>query len=100
MSGYSIGKGWITCHQCGRTSHHPKDVEHRYCPNCHVFHDEGREFDCVECGRHIVSFGNIILDAAHRDTCAACFSIPGWFNEPEIARMLDPDNTRRPRTLQ
>jgi hypothetical protein len=24
-----------TCPKCGRTSYHPKDVEHRYCGNCH-----------------------------------------------------------------
>ena len=27
----------ITCHLCGLTSHHPKDVEHRYCGKCGVF---------------------------------------------------------------
>lgn len=66
-------------------------VEHWMDDNC------GREFDCVGCGRHIVSFGNLTLSAAHPDTCAACWSIPGWFNDPEVARILDPDNTRRPR---
>lgn len=25
----------ITCPRCGRTSHHPKDVEEGYCGNCH-----------------------------------------------------------------
>lgn len=29
----------ITCPQCGMTSYHPKDVEHRYCGNCHQYHD-------------------------------------------------------------
>lgn len=29
----------ITCPQCGMTSHHPKDVEHQYCGNCHQYHD-------------------------------------------------------------
>lgn len=29
----------ITCHRCGLTSHHPKDVEHRYCGRCHIFHE-------------------------------------------------------------
>ena len=30
----------ITCHVCGRTSHHPKDVMERYCGYCHVFHSD------------------------------------------------------------
>jgi ribosomal protein S27AE len=29
----------ITCPTCGRVSHHPKDVEERYCGNCHQWHD-------------------------------------------------------------
>lgn len=29
----------ITCHVCGNTSHHPKDVEHCYCGHCDKFHD-------------------------------------------------------------
>lgn len=28
------------CLKCRRTSYHPRDVEHRYCGNCHVFHDD------------------------------------------------------------
>ena len=31
----------IRCHTCQRTSHHPKDIEERYCGACHVFHEEG-----------------------------------------------------------
>ena len=33
----------ITCHWCGRTSCHPKDVEHLFCPCCCVFHGEPSE---------------------------------------------------------
>jgi hypothetical protein len=29
----------ITCPQCGRTSHHPRDVAEQYCGNCHQWHD-------------------------------------------------------------
>ena len=29
----------ITCNTCNMTSYHPKDIEHKYCGNCHVFHD-------------------------------------------------------------
>lgn len=28
----------ITCHLCGRTSHHPQDVDHKFCGHCHRFH--------------------------------------------------------------
>jgi hypothetical protein len=30
----------ITCPVCGRVSYNPGDVEHRYCGNCHQFHDQ------------------------------------------------------------
>lgn len=30
------------------TSYHPKDIEHKYCGNCHVYHDKT---DLIEC-RH------------------------------------------------
>lgn len=31
----------ITCPECGRTSHHPEDVKHGYCGNCHTYRREG-----------------------------------------------------------
>lgn len=39
----------ITCHQCGRTSHHPDDVVARYCGHCHIFHDDEAR-PCEDCG--------------------------------------------------
>lgn len=30
----------ITCPQCGMTSYHPEDVRHKYCGNCHEFHED------------------------------------------------------------
>jgi hypothetical protein len=33
---------FITCPQCGMTSHNPNDVAYRYCGNCHQFHDQMR----------------------------------------------------------
>lgn len=30
----------ITCHRCGLTSHHPMDVNQRYCGNCKLFHTD------------------------------------------------------------
>ena len=29
----------ITCPRCGRVSFNAGDIEHRYCGNCHQFHD-------------------------------------------------------------
>ncbi len=37
-------------------------------------------------------------DGPASDRCAACQSLPGWFNDPETARLIDPDNLRRPRS--
>lgn len=34
------GRPSITCLRCMQTSHHPKDVEFRYCGHCHVFHED------------------------------------------------------------
>ena len=50
-----------------------------------------KQFDCSECGRHInvLSGPRPALDGS--DRCAACMSLPGWFNDPELARTLDPD---------
>jgi hypothetical protein len=45
MNGYSIGDDGrsITCLRCGRTSHNPNDVAHRYCGYCHRFHGPAPE---------------------------------------------------------
>jgi hypothetical protein len=87
----------ITCATCRLTSLNPNDVRNRYCGHCHVFHDDpgAREFDCADCGRHIV-----VIVGPIADLCAACQMLPGWFRDREIARILDPDNTRRPAVLQ
>jgi hypothetical protein len=59
------------------------------------------EFDCVECGRHIKAIiGNKFLQGIHPNTCGACYSIPGWWRKPEIAKMIDPENLRKPPTTQ
>lgn len=54
------------------------------------------EFDCRECGRHIISIGNQSLAVTHPDTCAACFSIPRWYLDPELAQAIDPHGLRNP----
>lgn len=87
----------ITCGTCGLTSVNPNDVRNRYCAHCHVFHDdpEANEFDCVDCGRHI-----IVIVGPINDRCSACQMLPGWFHDPAAARIIDPDNRRRPAVLQ
>lgn len=29
----------ITCPKCKMVSYHPQDISHKYCGNCHAFHD-------------------------------------------------------------
>lgn len=78
----------ITCARCGLTSYNPNDVAQRYCGHCKIFHDDqgSTEFDCVDCGRHIVQFGGPLTRK-----CAACFALPGWFRDPDLAKRIDPD---------
>lgn len=41
------------------------------------------EFDCVECGEHIVSFCH------HGDArCAMCRHMPHWFMRPDLRRLF------------
>ena len=49
--------------------------------------DPAVEFDCDQCGRHIVS----LCGPEDIKTCAECRTIPGWFRDPELAARLDPD---------
>ena len=51
------------------------------------------EFDCCECGRHIVDVMGLVRNPP---LCAECLFCPGWFNDPEIARIFDPSNHRNP----
>ena len=50
------------------------------------------EFDCTECGRHIIQIAGPVSEF---QLCAACLTIPGWYTVPEIVRLLDPNNLRR-----
>lgn len=54
---------------------------------------EPEEFDCAECGCHIV---RIVAQPTMPKLCAACIAAPGWFNDPIMAKALDPMNWRRP----
>jgi len=35
----------IMCLRCGLVSYHPKDVEEKYCGNCHIFHQIEEQLD-------------------------------------------------------
>ena len=48
--------------------------------------DHSREFDCAECGRHIVQ---MIPDDSV--LCALCIHMPGWFTDEKLCAILDPD---------
>ncbi len=49
------------------------------------------EFDCVECGRHIV----VVTDnECRRRVCAPCMAIPGWFRDPELRARIDPQQSK------
>jgi DNA-directed RNA polymerase subunit RPC12/RpoP len=47
-------------------------------------------FDCVECGRHVLRFA----PAPDVKLCANCVSMPGWFEDPEVCALFDPDYAR------
>lgn len=49
------------------------------------------EFDCCECGCHIVV---ICGDLPEPPLCAACLYIPGWYSLPEVAALIDPEHDR------
>lgn len=43
--GQREGRPFIVCAACGFTSPNANDVRERYCPRCHVFHDEEERAD-------------------------------------------------------
>jgi hypothetical protein len=57
--------------------------------------DTADEFDCNDCGRHIISSpaGSMLFTGGR---CAACFSLPGWFLVPELRRIWEPDGDWEP----
>jgi hypothetical protein len=51
------------------------------------------EFDCAECHRHVVRF---VRDEADKPTlCFECVAVPGWFRDPVLVRILDPEYKRQ-----
>lgn len=45
------------------------------------------EFDCLECGRHIIRFA---APEGQPKLCAMCTMMPGWFRNPDLRELLDP----------
>lgn len=52
-----------------------------------------REFDCCECDRHVFRVPG--LSEGELPLCALCLAIPGWFRDPELRALLDPDHDGR-----
>jgi hypothetical protein len=50
--------------------------------------DHSEEFDCLECGQHIV---RIIADPDAPKLCVHCIFLPGWFRYPELRAMIAPE---------
>lgn len=46
-----------------------------------------KEFDCVECHRHITRF---VHHEGEPLICAECMHMPGWHTDPELVRIFDP----------
>lgn len=49
------------------------------------------EFDCTECGRHVIDFAGPVSDPAR---CATCIHVPVWYEHEMIAQIFDPDHQR------
>lgn len=62
----------ITCHKCGKTSHHPEDVKQAYCGSCHFFHITMSTVElpvstCPTCGYQVDSASKPITVFGERD---------------------------------
>lgn len=49
--------------------------------------DNSVEFDCCECGVHVVQ---MIEPAPDPRLCCHCLHMPGWYDNPELRAALDP----------
>jgi hypothetical protein len=47
---------------------------------------EAREFDCCECGIHIIQ---MIPDDSV--LCVTCIFMPGWYRDPKLRDIMDPE---------
>jgi hypothetical protein len=50
----------------------------------------GQEFCCVDCRRLIIAFpaGDPVWSEGR---CSACQTMPGWYNDPQLRRIFEPD---------
>jgi hypothetical protein len=48
------------------------------------------EFDCIECDRHIVSFGATFGE--DHGLCGMCLMNPGWFKIGALREAVDPSH--------
>lgn len=48
------------------------------------------EFDCVECGRHIIDCSSDVVRPVR--LCGSCIHLPGWYRLPEVRKCIDPDH--------
>jgi hypothetical protein len=47
------------------------------------------EFICTECGAHVIT---IVEDKPpYGAICAHCLHMPGWFNDPQLVAIFDPE---------
>lgn len=51
------------------------------------------EFDCCECGNHILLFSP--SGPPEPPLCGLCQHIPGWFRHPQLRAVLDPAHDGR-----
>lgn len=52
------------------------------------------EFDCVECGRHIISLQTWEPTFC---LCGMCIMMPGWYDDPRLREVLDPEYKDEPK---
>jgi len=82
----------LVCHLCGCETRLPGDLEHRYCPRCHLFHEN------VMIGRRLVELGGTHdcgewRTARHR--CALCDrDLAGTLTAGELEAMNEPPEGR------
>jgi hypothetical protein len=48
--------------------------------------NEFAEFDCCECGRHIL----VVCGPISAPLCAACLMLPGWYRDAALRNLIDP----------
>jgi hypothetical protein len=52
-----------------------------------------REFDCIECGRHIISFPAWGMHVGEdHGLCNACLMNPGWFKIRSVRELIAPEH--------